>query len=127
MGDKYLFVGGDGNIGRAWNEASDAFGFSLTQCGPERYRIPGVIFDDSLDSAIVGIDIVCTDSIPSSMLDDFKNYQMTKDLMQLANEKAILNPCPPFYRGEEVLADVIDSDFFVGYEFKKNLLRVYLA
>ena len=127
LSDKYLFVGGDGNIGRAWKEASDAFGFSLTQCGPDKYRISGVSYDDNLDNAIVGKDIVCTDSITASMLEDFKNYQITKDLMEHANDKAILNPCPPFYRGEEVSADVIDSDFFVGYEFKKNLLRVQQA
>ena len=54
LGDKYLFVGGDGNIGRAWKEASEAFGFSLTQCGPDKYRIPGVSYDDNLDRAIVG-------------------------------------------------------------------------
>jgi ornithine carbamoyltransferase len=47
--------------------------------------------------------------------------------MQMANEGAILNPCPPFYRGEEVSADVIDSDYFVGYEFKKHLLNVQQA
>ncbi len=127
LSDEYLFVGGDGNIGRAWKEASDAFGFSLTQCGPDKYRIPGVSYDDNLDNAIVGKDIVCTDSITASMLENFKNYQVTKDLMEMANERAVLNPCPPFYRGEEVSADVIDSDFFVGYEFKKNLLKVQQA
>ncbi len=127
LSDEYLFVGGDGNIGRAWKEASDAFGFSLTQCGPGKYKIPGAPYDESLESAIVGKDIVCTDSIPQAMLEDFKNYRVTKDLMEKANDKAVLNPCPPFYRGEEVSADVIDSDFFVGYEFKKNLLRVQQA
>ena len=127
MRDEYLFVGGDGNIGRAWKEASDAFGFSLTQCGPDKYRIPGAAFDNDLSSAIVGKDIVCTDSVPASMLEDFKDYQVTKDVMELANERAVLNPCPPFYRGEEVSADAIDSDFFVGYEFKKNLLKVQQA
>ncbi len=44
--------------------------------------------------------------------------------MSLANSGAILNPCSPFYRGEEVTGDVIDSDFFVGYDFKKDLLKV---
>lgn len=127
LSDKYLFVGGDGNIGRAWKEASEAFGFSLTQCGPEKYHVPGVDFDDNLDSAIAGKDIVCTDSIPADMLEDFKNYQVTKDLMEMANDNAVLNPCPPFCRGEEVSADAIDSDFFVGYEFKKNLLKVQQA
>ena len=47
--------------------------------------------------------------------------------MSLANGNAVLNPCPPFYRGEEVSDDVIDSDYFVGYEFKKNLLKVQQA
>ena len=41
--DKYLFVGADGNIGRAWKEASEAFGFSLAQCNPEKYMVPGVL------------------------------------------------------------------------------------
>ena len=127
LSDEYLFVGGDGNIGRAWKEASDALGFSLTQCGPGKYKVPGAAFDENLESAIAGKDIVCTDSIPSSMLEDFENYQVTKDLMEMANDGAILNPCPPFYRSEEVSADVIDSDFFVGYEFKKNLLKVQQA
>lgn len=45
----------------------------------------------------------------------------------MANENAILNPCPPFCRGEEVSEDVIDSDYFVGYQFKKNLLELQQA
>lgn len=47
--------------------------------------------------------------------------------MDMANENALLNPCPPFYRGEEVSEDVIDSDYFVGYHFKKYLLEVQQA
>ena len=47
--------------------------------------------------------------------------------MDMANDGAILNLCPPFYRGEEVSADVIDSKYFVGYEFKKCLLEVQQA
>ena len=40
---------------------------------------------------------------------------------------AILNPCPPFFRGEEVSENVINSDYFVGYEFKKCLINVQQA
>ena len=47
--------------------------------------------------------------------------------MGVANKGAILNLCPPFYRGEEVTEDVIDSDYFVGYEFKQSLLKVHGA
>jgi hypothetical protein len=47
--------------------------------------------------------------------------------MDKADKGALLNPCPPFYRDEEVSEDVIDSDYFVGYEFKKSLLTVQQA
>ncbi len=47
--------------------------------------------------------------------------------MDKANKGALLNPCPPFYRGKEVSEDVIDSKYFVGYEFKKSLLVVQQA
>ena len=127
LSDKYLFVGADGNIGRAWKEASKAFGFSLTQSCPDEFRIPETDCIENLRDAIVGKDILCTDSFPSEMLNGDNKYQVTKEIMDLANAGAVLNPCPPFYRGEEVSYDVIDSEYFVGYEFKKNLLRVQHA
>lgn len=125
--DKYLFVGSDGNIGKAWKEAADTLDFSLAQSSPVKYTIPGVTCNDNLKDAIAGKDIICTDSIPSDMINDFKDYQISKELMGVANKGAILNPCPPFYRGEEVTEDVIDSDYFVGYGFKQSLLKVQQA
>ena len=124
---KYLFVGASGNIGKAWAEAAEAFGFSLCQCASENYRIAGVENIADIQSAIVGKDIICTDSIPTELKADFGGYQITAQLMQKANKGALLNPCPPFFRGEEVAEDVISSPFFVGYEFKKSLLAVQQA
>ncbi|WP_019230103.1 ornithine carbamoyltransferase [Sedimentibacter sp. B4] len=124
---KYLFVGAKGNIGMAWKEASDLFGFELTQSCPVGYEINGVNVEHNLREAIIGKDIVLTDPINKDMIKDFVNHQITKSLMDTANPNALLNPCPPFYRGEEVSADVIDSHYFVGYEFKKHLLEVQQA
>ena len=124
---KYLFVGASGNIGKAWAEAAAAFGFSLWQCASEKYRIEGVENIPDIQSAILGKDIVCTDSIPTELKADFRDYQITAQLMQKANKGALLNPCPSFFRGEEVAADAINSPFFVGYEFKKSLLAVQQA
>ncbi len=111
-------------LDKMWKEAADVFGFSLSQSSPAKYQISRVNCNDNLKDAIAGKDVICTDSIPSDMKNEFKDYQISKDLMGLANKGAILNPCPPFYRGEEVTEDVIDYDYFVGYEFKQNLLKV---
>jgi len=127
LDDEYLFVGADGNIGRAWKEAATAFGFNLTQSCPKKYAMNDVAYEGDLQAAIIGKDIVCTDSIPENIISEFKDYQITKEIITQANDGAILNPCPPFYRGEEVSEDVIDSDFFAGYEFKKSLLEIQQA
>ena len=127
LDDEYLFVGEAGNIGMAWKEASDAFGLSFSQCSPDEYAIPGVKHSSNLKDCIKGKDIICTDSVPQDILNDFKDYQITKEIMNQANKGALLNPCPPFYRGEEVSEDVIDTDFFVGYEFKNSLLKIQQA
>lgn len=125
--DKFLFCGEKGNIGLAWKEASDVMGFELYQCTPKGYEIEDIKVYNDIKEAIKGKDIICTDSIPTSELPYFKNFQVTKGIMDMANEGAILNPCPPFYRGEEVSEDVIESKYFVGYEFKKCLLNVQQA
>lgn len=125
--DRFLFVGGKGNIGLAWQEASRVMGFELEQCCGQGYEMDGLVSYNNIYDAVVGKDIVCTDSLPASALTDFKECQVTTAAMKMANEGAILNPCPPFYRGEEVSKEVMDSKYFVGYEFKKYLLEVQQA
>ena len=125
--DKYLFCGKSGNIGLAWKEASELMGFDLSQCCGVGYEMDGVKTYHNIKEAVRGKDVICTDSLPAEILNDFKECQVTKEIMDMANENAVLNPCPPFYRGEEVSDDVIESEYFVGYEFKKNLLAVQQA
>ena len=125
--DKYLFCGKSGNIGLSWKEAADVLEFELSQCCPRGYEMEGVQVYRDIKEAVKGKDIICTDSLPADILGDFEHDQITKKIMDMANENAILNPCPPFYRGEEVSEDVINSDYFVGYQFKKYLLEVQQA
>lgn len=125
--DRFLFCGAKGNIGLAWKEASDVMGFALEQCCGHGYEIDGLVSYDNINEAIIGKDIVCTDSLPANALDDFKDRQVTLEIMKKANNGALLNPCPPFYRGEEVSDEVMESKYFVGYGFKKCLLAVQQA
>jgi ornithine carbamoyltransferase len=125
--DHYLFVGPAGNIGFAWKEAASVLGLKFRQCCPAGYEMDGVEVIHNLEEAIQGMDIICTDSVPTKDKEAFKDYQITKAHMDQANSGALLNPCPPFYRGEEVSEDVIDSDYFVGYDFKRYLLEIQQA
>jgi ornithine carbamoyltransferase len=125
--DKYLFCGKRGNIGNTWKSAADVLGLDLVQCCCEACEIDGVPVFYDINEAIVGRDIVCTDTLPAYIVDEFDECRVTKAAMEKANKGAVLNPCPPFFRGEEVSADVIDSEYFVGYGFKKHLLTVQQA
>jgi ornithine carbamoyltransferase len=124
---EYLYVGPSGNIGRTWIEASVLLGFSITQCCPVGYEMESTNIVYDIVYAIIDKDIVLTDSLCKEQLQDFKDFQITCELMDRANDNALLNPCPPFYRGEEVAEDVIGSKYFVGYDFKKSLLEVQQA
>ena len=124
---KFLFVGAKGNIGNSWKEASELIGFELEQCCPAGYELEDNKFHTNIQDAIIGKDIICTDSIPDKAKEDFKEYQITLQHMERANKGAVLNPCPPFFRGEEVSEDVINSDYFVGYGFKKYLIEIQQA
>lgn len=125
--DKYLFCGKSGNIGLAWKEASEVMGFELSQCCGTGYEMDGINIYHNIKDAVKGKDIICTDSLPAEALDDFKDCQVTTEVMKMANTGAVLNPCPPFYRGQEVSDEVIESEYFVGYEFKKSLLEIQQA
>lgn len=125
--DKYLFCGKSGNIGLAWKEASEVMGFELSQCCGRGYEMDGINIYHNIKDAVKGKDIICTDSLPAEALDDFKDCQVTTEVMEMANAGAVLNPCPPFYRGQEVSDEVIESEYFVGYEFKKSLLEIQQA
>ena len=125
--DNYLFCGAKGNIGYAWKEAMQVMELTLSQCCPIGYEMQGIQTYTDIHMAIKGKDIILTDPLSKEMLDDFKDYQITKEIMDKANEGAVLNPCPPFYRGQEVSQDVIDSNYFVGYHFKDHLLEIQQA
>ena len=125
--DHYLFIGEAGNIGRAWKEAADVLGLSFVQCCPQGFEMDGVKVCHDLDEAIADADIVCTDAWPGEHREAFRTFQVTKRRMEAARPGALLDPCPPFTRGEEVSEDVIDSSFFAGYSFKSCLLEVQQA
>ena len=123
---RYLFVGPDGNIGRAWAEAARAFGLELSQSAPAILRVPGVRCEEDLEAAIRTADVIITDG-PGIHERALAPYRITAELLGLAPSGARFNPCPPFVRGREVTADAIAHPTFVGHAFKRALKPVQQA
>ena len=126
LGLRYLFVGADGNIARAWWEAGQAFGLDIVQSCPSRIATPGMPWNGDLESAVATADIIITDG-PGRHAEAMAPYQVTSEALRHAPEGVRLAPCPPFVRGREVSADAIDHPAFVGHAFKASLMPVQQA
>lgn len=124
---RYVFFGAKGNIALAWRDAASALGLSLSQCCPNGFAMEGVEHFTDPELAVCGADVILTDSLPAAALPAFAPYRVTRALLERAAPDVLFDPCPPFYRGEEVAPDAIDSPYFVGYGFKQALLPITQA
>lgn len=122
----FLFVGADGNIARAWQEAARVLQLDLVQCCPADLATPGAVWTDDLEAAVRSADIVLTDG-PGRHADALAPFRITADLLDRAPATVRFAPCPPFIRGREVSADAIEHPAFVGHAFKAPLLPVQQA
>jgi ornithine carbamoyltransferase len=129
----YTFVGAASNISRTWQEAAEQLNFQFNQVCQNGYELGkdtmNYQFYTDLEYVLPKSDVILTDSLPEELKIKayIDNYQITREKMRMAKDGAILHPCPPFFRNEEVSSDAIASEYFVGYEFKKNLLYVQQA
>jgi ornithine carbamoyltransferase len=125
-GLRFLFVGADGNIARAWHEAARVLQLDLVQCCPAELATPGARWTDDLGSAIASADVVLTDG-PGAHAAALEPYRITAALLDLAPAGVRFAPCPPFVRGRELSADAVTHEAFVGHSFKASLLPVQQA
>ncbi|MBB1195759.1 ornithine carbamoyltransferase [Curtobacterium flaccumfaciens] len=123
---RFLFVGADSNIARAWQEAARVLQLDLIQCCPAELATPGVAWTDDLEAAVRSADVVLTDG-PGAHTDALEQYRITAALLDLAPPGVRFNPCPPFLRGREVSVDAVEHAAFVGHDFKAGLLPVQQA
>lgn len=139
---KFVFVGEGANISNSWFNAAAVLDLNLTQICPQGYEVDGEIYnyakDNSdgeikivreLDKGMAGADIILTDSWPpgEDIYDQFIDYQINMDNIKYADEDCVVNPCPPFTRDQEISTEIINSDYFIGYEAKKDLLHMQKA
>ncbi|MDF2547131.1 MAG: ornithine carbamoyltransferase [Anaerosolibacter sp.] len=129
----YTFVGEKGNISRSWAEIAKVMNLKFNHvciCGNEiKENDDNYSFHVELEDILSQSDIILTDPLSSELRtkEYIQKYQITLDRMKKTKKNSLLNPCPPFFRSEEVSTDVIESTYFVGYKFKENLLCVQQA
>ncbi|RTE05047.1 ornithine carbamoyltransferase [Paenibacillus whitsoniae] len=129
----YTFVGPAGNICKSWADIAAVMNLNFKHVCTRGHELgkdsPNYKFHTELEDILKESDVILTDSLPNELRTNeyINKYQITLERMKLTKKNAILNPCPPFFRGEEISEDAIASEYFVGYSFKKNLLHVQQA
>ncbi|MCY9670890.1 ornithine carbamoyltransferase, partial [Paenibacillus alginolyticus] len=113
----YTFVGAASNISNSWMEIAKIMDLKFNHVCASGNELAdnnsNYQFSTYLETTLSGSDVVLTDSLPSQFLNNeyIGKYQITLDRMKLANKGALLNPCPPFFRDEEVNAGLIQRRY----------------
>jgi ornithine carbamoyltransferase len=145
-GRTIAYVGDGNNVATSLAHAAAMLGVNVHIASPEAYHLPhGVVqqatgrarhgarlrlFNDPAD-AVVGADAVYTDTWTSMGQEDeaderraiFAPYQVNEDLMALAKPGALFMHCLPAHRGEEVTAEVFESESSIVFDQAENRLH----
>ena len=145
-GRTIAYVGDGNNVATSLAHAAAMLGVHVHIASPEPYQLPHAVvqqatsiarhgarlrlFTDAAD-AVAGADAIYTDTWTSMGQEAeadirrrvFANYQVNEDLMSLAKPGALFMHCLPAHRGEEVTADVFESDVSVVFDQAENRLH----
>ncbi len=145
-GRTIAYVGDGNNVATSLVHAAAMLGVHVHVASPEAYQLPlnvvqqatsrarhGArvrLFSEAVD-AVAGADAVYTDTWTSMGREDeadvrrrvFAPYQVNDELMALARPGALFMHCLPAHRGEEVTAEVFESDVSVVFDQAENRLH----
>lgn len=139
---KIVYFGDWNNIANSLCLISDILNLNLVICCPKGYEPnlkrlkinnKSVSINKKPHDAIRDADVIYTDVWTSmgmekeekKRLKDFKDYQVNKEIVSLANSSHIFMHCLPAHIGEEVTSDVMNSDNSIIYKQAEN--KVYAA
>ncbi len=143
-GRRVAWIGDGNNMCQSYINAAAVFDFELLIACPPEFEPKAelvsaggervsVLHDPK--QAVKDVDLVVTD-VWASMGQEaeqlkrqqaFADYEVTPDLMALANSDALFMHCLPAHRGAEVTTAVMDSDYSVVYDIAENRLHVQKA
>jgi ornithine carbamoyltransferase len=150
-GIRLAFVGDGNNVAASLAQASVMAGVSLSIASPRGYELSEGVLEHarslaggsggsvesvaSPEEAVRGADVVYTDVWTSmgqedshvQRLEAFAGYQITPELMSLAQPDAIFMHDLPAHRGEEIVDEVIESPQSVVFDQAENRLHAQRA
>lgn len=144
QGKKVVWIGDGNNMCHSYMNAARQWDFQLNIACPEGYRPDAELLEANKDrvqlftdpkAAIAGADWVVTDTWASMGQEEekkarekaFAGYQVTEDMMTLANTDAVFMHCLPAYRGMEVNDTIMDSDCSLVWDEAENRLHAQKA
>ena len=136
------YVGDGNNVCNSLLYAAAKVGLNMTVGAPVGYEpdkpvlkeSKAKLFNNAFD-AVKSADVIYTD-VWASMGQEkeaedrrriFKDFQVNKNLLKLANKNAIIMHCLPAHRGDEITDDVIDSKASVVFDQAENRMHVQKA
>lgn len=150
-GRKLAYIGDGNNMAHSLMFGASKVGMNIAVATPPAYAPdPMVIAQSQADADHAGTKVIITNSIDEAVKDadvvetdvwasmgqeeeaekrrrDFDRWQVDSRVMSLAKKDAIFMHCLPAHRGEEVAAEVIDSEQSVIYDEAENRLHVQKA
>ncbi len=143
-GATVAWIGDGNNMCHSYMNAAKQFNFHLNIACPEQYS-PNqniakqtekfISISEDPFTAAKNADLIVTDVWASMGQEEeqnhrqevFKNFQVNKELLKLANKDSLFMHCLPAHRGEEVTADVIDGPKSVVWDEAENRLHAQKA
>ena len=143
-GKTVTWVGDGNNMCHSYINAARQFDFKLHIACPEGFDPHQSLLDANADrvqiirdpkEAVVNADLIVTDVWASMGQEEeqkerelkFADYQVNKELMDIANPDALFMHCLPAHRGEEVSAEVMDDLDSVVWDEAENRLHAQKA
>ncbi len=146
-GVRLAYIGDGNNVANSLLEASAMMGIHLTVACPKGYEPDSRVYEKAVSAnpalrvvsdpkeAAKDADVLYTD-VWISMGQEreverrrmtFRNYQINMELLSLSKPDSIVMHCLPAHRGEEITADVIESDRSVVFDQAENRLHTQKA
>lgn len=150
-GLKMAYVGDGNNMTNSYMYGCAKAGMTFVAATPEDYRPDETVRKNAIEDAkqtgasisvitdpkeaVKDADIVVTDTWASMGQEDehearkkiFAPHQVNKELMALADKRAIVMHCLPAYRGEEITEEVLEANADVIFDEAENRLHTQKA